>query len=91
MSDEPDYDIFERLDEYQITEHQVNKNYENVASAAFCKNIEKDSKFKHQLIYICKKFATLFKYFYTSYDKDRYIPLNRKYPEFLNYWLRYQG
>ncbi|SCA60212.1 hypothetical protein PVC01_000011200 [Plasmodium vivax] len=91
MSDEPDYDIFEGLDDYQITEHQVNKDYENVPSATFCKNIDKYSKLKPHLINICKKLATFFKHSYTNYDQNRDKPLNHKYPEFLNYWLRYQG
>ncbi|SBS94811.1 PIR Superfamily Protein [Plasmodium ovale curtisi] len=85
---EPDYDIFEYLEEYLLKEDLIKPNHDTY-NTVFC-FMPSDLPFmsKHDVMNICKKFVIFYEKLKDAYQHD--TTKYSKYREYLNYWLTYK-
>ncbi|SBT84519.1 PIR protein [Plasmodium ovale] len=85
---EPDYDIFEYLEEYLQKEDLIKPN-DDTYNTFFCFR-PSDLPFmsEHNVMNICKKFVIFFEKLKDAYRHD--TTKYSKYREYLNYWLTYK-
>ncbi|SBT73745.1 PIR protein [Plasmodium ovale] len=85
---EPDYDIFEYLEEYLQKEDLIKPN-DDTYNTIFCfKPSDLPFMSKHNVMNICKNFVIFFEKLKDAYHQD--TTKYSKYREYLNYWLTYK-
>ncbi|KMZ77299.1 hypothetical protein PVIIG_05658 [Plasmodium vivax India VII] len=87
--EEPDYDIFNDLDDYLTIVLEVNK-YEQNTTSQFCNSISLNYSHNNQIIELCRKFVSFFNNLKSNYKSDSSPEDNKKYSEYLNFWVRHQ-
>ncbi|SBT55342.1 PIR Superfamily Protein [Plasmodium ovale wallikeri] len=85
---EPDYDIFEYLEEYLQKEDLIKPN-DDTYNTFFCfKPNDLPFMSEHNVMNICKKFVIFFENLKDAYRQD--TTKYSKYREYMNYWLTYK-
>ncbi|KNA01572.1 hypothetical protein PVNG_05018 [Plasmodium vivax North Korean] len=83
------YDIFNDLDDYLTIVLEVNK-YEQNTTSQFCNSISLNYSHNNQIIELCRKFVSFFNNLKSNYKSDSSPEDNKKYSEYLNFWVRHQ-
>ncbi|KMZ77279.1 hypothetical protein PVIIG_05324 [Plasmodium vivax India VII] len=82
------YSFFENLEDFVKQEKYINAN-SSISMNSFCDNMGDISGKIPAAINICKRFVDLFILLFGQYAGQPHTPISKRYPSFLNYWLKH--
>ncbi|VUZ99535.1 PIR protein [Plasmodium vivax] len=88
--EEPDYDIFEDINDYETIILQADDKNSNEQTENFCDSKNFPYIYNNQVMVLCKKFVSFFNNLISNYEIYSSSLDNKKYPEYLNFWIRHE-
>lgn len=87
-----DYVIFNDFESLETIDCHVESRYTSNAKSKFCEHEFYDSNNNpdYGFVNTCKRFVTLFDTLMENCSNDVNLVKERKYPEFMNFWINYK-